>query len=77
MLLRKEVEQAKARLLSGRISLRKLSRELNVDREYLKNAILEICFPEERKLLEDYLAANKASSTTKLDDNLKALVIKI
>lgn len=77
MLLREEVEQAKARLLSGRISLRKLSNELNVDREYLKNAILGICFPEERKLLEDYLATNKASSTTKLDDNLKALVIKI
>ena len=39
MISDQELEQAKARLLSGQISLRQLSISMNIDRDALKNLI--------------------------------------
>ena len=46
MISEKELKQAKAKLLSGQISLRQLSVSMNIDRDALKNMIKGIMIRE-------------------------------
>ena len=71
------IEKAKEQLLSGQVSLRQLSINLNTDRDALKRAIMRICNQEEQEQLEQILLGNKANKTIKIDDNLKEIIIKI
>lgn len=77
MISDQELEQAKARLLSGQISLRQLSVSMNIDRDALKNMIKEICTPEEEQSLQDILLDNKASCVVELDEKVKKIIIQI
>lgn len=77
MISDQELEQAKARLLSGQISLRQLSVSMNIDRDALKNMIKEICTPEEEQSLQEILLDNKASCVVELDEKVKKIIIQI
>lgn len=68
----------KEKILSGEISLRQLSNQTGIDREVLRNMIVEQCSKQELEQLEDVLKNNKANSTTvTLEGNVKEAVIRI
>lgn len=77
MISNEELEQAKAQLLSGQISLRQLSIRMNIDRDALKNMIKGICTPEEQQSLEEVLLDNKVSNVVELNEDVKEIIIQI
>ena len=74
MISNEELEQAKAQLLSGQISLRQLSIRMNIDRDALKNMIKGICTPKEQQSLEEVLLDNKASNVVELNEDIKEII---
>lgn len=68
----------KKQILSGKTSLRKLSSQIGIDRDVLKDKIIKECSDEELERLRIILKDNKDNSgTIDLEGNVKEAVIRI
>lgn len=73
-----QIAEFKEKILSGETSLRSLSEQTGIDREYLKMMIISKCNEEELRKLEEILADNKKNSTTlNLDKKFEKIIVSI